>query len=289
VTEARIDGNSAIRRAFRSLSDEAWLAVLIRSIDESTINGIQLPTLPDAGLQESFVGSSGETALREAFVFYREIKRYAAQLGIPIDESLSLVDFGCGWGRNYRLLLREVSTRSFLGVDVDPECVRICRSSVPMGTFEQCDIMPPLALTSGSIDIVYAYSVFSHLSEHAHLGWIHEFHRLLRPGGMLIVTTLKPAHLDIWEQLRVTGGDHWREALASVRFDSKNAGTKFEQGYFLYCPIGGGGIRESSFYGEAIVSPYYVDERWDGFARIAYVDAAARGPQALIVAKRLAG
>jgi hypothetical protein len=94
VTEARIDGNSAIRRAFRSLSDEAWLAVLIRSIDESTINGIQLPTLPDAGLQESFVGSSGETALREAFVFYREIKRYAAQLGIPIDESLSLVDFG---------------------------------------------------------------------------------------------------------------------------------------------------------------------------------------------------
>ena len=52
-----------------------------------------------------------------------------------------------------------------------------------MGNFEQSAVEPPLRFADGSFDIVYAYSVFSHLSERVQLRWVEEFARILRPGG----------------------------------------------------------------------------------------------------------
>jgi SAM-dependent methyltransferase len=48
---------------------------------------------------------------------------------------------------------------------------------------------PGLPLEDGSLDIVWVTSVFTHLTDHWS-GWLHELHRLLDPGGLLVVACL---------------------------------------------------------------------------------------------------
>ena len=43
---------------------------------------------------------------------------------------------------------------------------------------------------SGSFGLIYALSVFSHLSEPLQRAWVAEFRRLLRPGGLLVLSVL---------------------------------------------------------------------------------------------------
>jgi len=278
-----MDNNSLFAR-FNHLQDEQWLALLIRSYTEPVINGSKFPAFPDPQLQASFVGSSGQSSLEEAFLFYQDMKYYARQLAISIDRGARILDFGCGWGRNYRFLLKDVSPENLIGIDVDAECVRLCQQCIPMGRFEVCGSSPPLTLKEHSFDIIYAYSVFSHLSEAVQLRWVKEFARILRPGGMLIVTTLKFAHLHVWEKLRQRG-DHWATLLSG--FELGKAEEQFRSGGFLFCGTGGGGVRSADFYGEAIISPGHVQRAWSpDLQLVAYLDDPVRRPQALIVARK---
>ena len=43
------------------------------------------------------------------------------------------------------------------------------------GRFEVTPILPPTRFPDGHFDVIYLYSVFSHLSEAAHLAWLREF------------------------------------------------------------------------------------------------------------------
>ena len=51
------------------------------------------------------------------------------------------------------------------------------------------DNAPPLPLADGSLDLVYAISIWSHFAPELGLRWFEEMHRLIRPGGHLVCTT----------------------------------------------------------------------------------------------------
>jgi len=272
---------------FGKTSDEAWLELLIRSIDQPVIDGVEFPRFPSEKTQSGFVGSSGAEAMREAFVFYQDVRRYAGQLGLPVSRESRVLDFGCGWGRHYRIFLRELMPARYVGIDIDPECVAICRQTIPTGNFEQSAVEPPLRFADGSFDIVYAYSVFSHLSETVHLRGVEEFARILRPGGMLVVTTLKRAHIGVWDRLMREGPPWWKAFLRKVEFDCERWQAGYDAGQFLFCPTGGGGVRSAEFYGEAIISPAYIRKFWSRHLDLVeHLDDRANAPQVLIVAQK---
>ena len=280
--------NEIFLRTFGSLTDEQWRDVLLLSCDHPVIQSVEFPPLPDEKLQSGYVGSSGVEAFKEAFVFYQEVRKYARSLGIRLDLNAKVLDFGVGWGRFYRVFLRHLATENFIGIDVDQDCIDLCRASIPYGRFEKCDVAPPFDLIKDkSLDIVYAYSVFSHLNEATSQLWVREFARVLKPGGMLIVTTLKKAHIGVWQNLMETGWEGWRQALEQAGFSVPKAESDFDNGMFLYCAIGGGGVLSRDFYGEAIISPAYVRKAWVPVLDfVDYVAEDTRGPQAVIVMRK---
>jgi SAM-dependent methyltransferase len=48
---------------------------------------------------------------------------------------------------------------------------------------------PPLSYSDQQFDLIYTFSVFTHLSEPHQSLWMNELRRVLRPGGHLLLTT----------------------------------------------------------------------------------------------------
>src|SRR5438128_2333263 len=64
-----------------------------------------------------------------------------------------------------------------------------CRDHLPGIEFKVNSPMPPMPANDGEFDVVYCYSVFTHLSEEQQFAWSDELHRVLRIGGTLVLTT----------------------------------------------------------------------------------------------------
>ena len=106
---------------------------------------------------------------------------------VPLAELESVLDFGCGCGRVTRWW--GDFDGQVAGSDVSVPAVDWCRANIPFGRFEQNALTPPLVFDDESFDLVYALSVFTHLTAELQLAWRDELRRVLRPGGLLLVTT----------------------------------------------------------------------------------------------------
>jgi SAM-dependent methyltransferase len=269
-----------------AVSDREWLDFLL---GEHPIAGLKAPLLPPPEVQSQFVGSNGRDALWEAAIFCSKLLNASEQFGKGLGKDIRLLDFGVGWGRLYRILLNRVLPQKLIGVDIDEKCIDLCRDLMPYGMFYKNEISPPLRFVDNFFDIIYAYSVFSHLAEHAFIVWVQEFHRLLKPGGLFVFTTLKDAHLEVWHRQYI-GSDPWFTSyLKSADFDYREWQQKLDRGDFLYVPTGGGSLRDSSFYGEAIVTRQYLEKASHslGYAMRVF-DNGSELPQSFVVLQKVA-
>jgi 2-polyprenyl-3-methyl-5-hydroxy-6-metoxy-1,4-benzoquinol methylase len=108
--------------------------------------------------------------------------------GVEIDRSMRVLDFGCGCGRVMRHLHRMTGAQ-FKGSDYNPQLVEWCQRNLRFGQFDVNGVSPPLAYEKEQFDLIYALSVFTHLSEDLQYAWMSELSRVLKPGGHLLMTT----------------------------------------------------------------------------------------------------
>ncbi len=109
--------------------------------------------------------------------------------GIDTRLARNVLDFGCGCGRIARWLASDIIAAggAFHGSDVNPDLVRWCADNLP-GSYVTNALHPPLHLDDAAIDLVYAHSVLTHLSEQTAQAWLAEIRRILRPGGLALLT-----------------------------------------------------------------------------------------------------
>jgi len=127
------------------------------------------------------------------------------------NESLKIVDFGCGHGK-----LAPVSVffthpeGEYLGIDIQESYINYCRRTyvqLPRVKFHVSKDYNPLyspqqqsavadsksyggdwPVSAESIDVVIAISVFTHLREADAFGYIKKIHDVLKPGALAILT-----------------------------------------------------------------------------------------------------
>lgn len=110
---------------------------------------------------------------------------------LPSDSSgLKILDWGCGPGRVVRHFpdLVPPSTQIF-ATDYNRQSIAWCQNQLPSITFKANALIPPLDFEENTFDLVYAISIFTHLSEEMHGAWWQEIMRILRPEGLFFFTT----------------------------------------------------------------------------------------------------
>jgi len=134
---------------------------------------------------------AGSTNIRAFLVFGRLgfdcIRETLERNGTPIEGLKDILDFGCGCGRITRYWNGFADTR-ICGTDLNEFLVEACQRCVPFASISQNSMAAELDYADQSFDLIYAFSVFTHLDVTAQKAWLDEFRRILRPGGILLLS-----------------------------------------------------------------------------------------------------
>jgi SAM-dependent methyltransferase len=254
------DPSISKQRLFDSFDDEQWRWISTVGVEENEALARCLPPLPAKEVQLRFTGDSGRSTLQRAFAVYARLRSLCGRYQVELSRVL---EFGCGWGRILRFFVRDLEPENIFGIDVHPEMVALCNSGAPWARVTRCQSQPPTALPDRHFDLIYAYSVFTHLSETAHLAWLTEFDRLLRPGGLLVLTTRPRGFIEMCARYSASNDNSpWMAGLKKAFPDPARTLAEYDQGRFIFAPVGGGDFLSSEFYGEACVPLSYVQRVW---------------------------
>lgn len=198
-----VSGGQEAWRLFGGLDEDLW--ALLLTVDFSGYPRIKqlLPGVPEPSLQRLWNGTSGVNLATQGASFFRRMTRRFEEHGQAPLADCEVLDFGCGWGRLTRFFGRDVDHSSIFGCDpvqgILDECVR---AGVP-GTFARSDFLPEaLPFEEREFGLVFAFSVFTHLSAEACEASIDAIYRGMAAGGLLVITVRPRAYEQECESLR---------------------------------------------------------------------------------------
>lgn len=118
----------------------------------------------------------------------KSIRKQLQLSGISTTTSAKILDFGCGSGR----VLRHLKSPSWElhGCDIDHQAIDWSSRALRSAKLQVCSVMPPLPYPDATFDAIFSVSVFTHFSPEEERAWKDELARVLKPGAVLIVTTM---------------------------------------------------------------------------------------------------
>lgn len=214
-----------------------------------------------------------------------ELASALARSGQPsLGEFASVLDFGCGSARVLPHIAALTPQAACAGCDVDAEAIAWATAQHPRLSFHAIAPEPPLPLGRSSVDLVYSISVFSHLDEAGQDAWLAELARILRPGGIALLSVHGPSAFERFRSGAARAG--WC-APGSFARGPLGAGElafiPYARSRFNRLELPGVGER----YGLAFHGHGYLRERWPRWLDVLAVDERAiTGWQDLVVARR---
>lgn len=141
--------------------------------------------LPETKDREGYYGPHHFGYWASGFQDAQNLLAAAEQHGVSVERYL---DMGCASGRVIRHYAHIKHDIEVLGCDINRLHVEWCNTYLPdsIRVFHNHSI-PSLPLADNSLDLVSAFSVFTHI-EAFETAWLMELSRVLRPGGLAWIT-----------------------------------------------------------------------------------------------------
>jgi SAM-dependent methyltransferase len=280
--EAKLKGPEANRspnELLSDISDDLWLWLCTEGYRRSPSLRSLLPGIPDETVQVTYTGGTGDVVLRDGWAAYKLFKMLHERHVGSIADCRKILDFGCGWGRIIRFFLKDVTATKLWGADPMDEMISLCKQQNRWCNFEAIRTKPPSHFQENTFDLIYSFSVFSHLSEEMHKSWLPELRRILRPGGLLIATTRGREFI---EQSAAPRKSENIDSTLTVFPNTQQSLSDFDSGRYCFSQIVHEG--EWSYWGETAIPKAYVQSNWtEWFTFLDYIDDRDRCSQNVIV------
>jgi malonyl-CoA O-methyltransferase len=116
--------------------------------------------------------------------------RYILLGAAPAARGQDCLEVGCGTGANLAIL-RAAGARSVAGIDLSPGMLARARARLPGLALHQGSAADPWPIAATSLDLVLFCLTLEHVAALAPA--FREAHRVLRPGGLVLVIEIHPA------------------------------------------------------------------------------------------------
>lgn len=256
---------TAIFSALRSMPIDVVADVLNYVPAEYARVRAALPAMAAEDVQISWTGSAGYPLLMQSCAFVRALESgYRRFNGRGLDD-LTVLDFGCGWGRLIRLMYKFTAPENIYGCDPWERSIELCKQSNLQAHLAVSDYLPvslPFQLTR--FDLIYAFSVFTHLSERAAQTAIAACRKAVKDDGMMVIT-VRP--LSYW--------DHHDEAQSKV--DREQMKQDHVARGFAFTPHQRQAVGGDITYGDTSISLEYIRTNWTDW-EIAGIDCFLQDP-----------
>jgi len=97
----------------------------------------------------------------------------------------NVLEVGCGEGRGIDVMLPKA--KHFTAVDKIEPVITELQQKYPTATFKSMNIPPLNGLAGNTYDAIVSFQVIEHIQEDKL--FLHEIHRVLKPGGIALLTT----------------------------------------------------------------------------------------------------
>lgn len=152
--------------------------------------------MPPMELREGY-GKTDAEYLESGKQHVARMLEILAASGFSLEQSRRILDFGCSAGRMIRWLAPYAEEREIWGVDIASKPIHwATQHCSPPFFFATNTTLPPLPFESGTFDLIYCGSVFTHIADLAEI-WLLELKRLLKPGGFLYATVHDKHTIDL--------------------------------------------------------------------------------------------
>jgi SAM-dependent methyltransferase len=210
------------------------------------------PSMPPVGLVSRVTGSYD----LELFdlTAYQDLTLLEDALGEPLIARRDILDFGCGCGRLLRRLFDLVPDARLSGCDIDPDAIAWVADNIPGVDARVSAPLPPSPFANDAFDLVIGYSVLTHLDERYQDAWLAELQRVLRPGGVALLTVHGPGSWHRVVRTALVG----RPELASLERERETRGIVHwrDDGWDAVFP---------DFYHTTFHTPEYIERHWSAW------------------------
>jgi SAM-dependent methyltransferase len=141
---------------------------------------------------------------------YLKIEQAANRYGV---NARSVFDFGCASGRVIRHFATQSNIPEIWGSDINRRHIRWLYEFMPQSIkpiFNNC--IPTLPMRDNSVDIISAFSVFTHIDTFE-TSWLAELRRVLSDDGIAYITVHNE---DTWEAIRESIDDKANRLVQSI-------------------------------------------------------------------------
>jgi SAM-dependent methyltransferase len=175
-------------------------------------------------------------------------------------EPVRILDLGCGCGRMTRHLGMRPDRWAVSGCDVNARHVRWCQRKLRTVHTSHTSAAPPTGYTDGQFDLVFSFSVFTHLAESRAAEWVAEIARILAPAGLFIATTHGIAALETIQRSAIHQTKFFMTGAMAAEVRERFGDDPYR--FFPYPPAISQRAQAGDDYGNAFIHPEYIQREW---------------------------